>query len=272
MKEFPVNALRKALDDVKFTIPRPILDTVFVKRHSNYRVAAPSLDEQILNSVIRPRVYQDTNLVGGAEILVPLTGLSGEETGTTDMVYRIPKNLTQNRTIMSVLNVTYVDPQSMATAGNYATCGVTAEQSAASALLDAITPMPMISTGRVTIIGENVVLIRDSIRIPSNSYLRCIVAHDEAMSHIQPRSYRAFCKLVEYAVKAFIYNEYIIEVDMGELRGGHNLGKFKDIIEEYSDANELYDAYITEKWQKVSFQNDRESLNRWIKLSIGGLR
>lgn len=267
-----MNALRKALDDIKFVVPRPILDTVFVKRNSNYRIAAPSIDEQILNSVVRPRVYIDTNLVGGAEILVPLIGLQGEEVSTTDMVYRIPKNLTQNRSIMSVLNITYVDPNSMVNAGGYGSLGVNVEQSAAQNLLDAVSPLPMLSTGRVTIIGENVVLVRDSIRIPSNSYLRCIVAQDEAMSHIQPRSYKAFCKLVEYAVKAFIYNEYIIEVDMGELRGGHNLGKFKDIIEEYADANELYETYLTEKWQKIAFQNDRESHTRFLKLIIGGPR
>lgn len=267
-----MNALRKALDDLKFVIPRPILDTVFVKRHTNFRTAAPSLDEQILNNVIRPRVYVDTNLVGGAEVLVPLTGLQGEEVDTTDMVYRIPKKLTQNRTIMSVLNVTYVDANSMAAAGQYANCGVSAEQSMAQALLDAVSPLPLISTARVTIIGENVVLIRDSIRVPSNSYLRCIVAHDEAMSHIQPRSYKAFCKLVEYAVKSYIYNEYVIELDMGELRGGHNLGKFKDKIEEYSEAEELYDTYLREKWQKIAFQNDRESHNRFLKLIVGGPR
>lgn len=267
-----MNALRKALDDIKFTIPRTILDTVFVKRHTNYRTSAPSLDEQILNHVIRPRVYIDSNLVGGAEILVSLIGLQGEEVSSTDMVYRIPKSLTQNRTIMSVLNVTYVDANSMASAGAYATCGVSAEQSAAQQLLDAVTPLPLISTARVSIIGENVVLIRDSIRIPTNSYLRCIVAHDEAMSHIQPRSYKAFCKLVEYAVKSYIYNEYIIELDMGELRGGHNLGKFKEKIEEYSDAEELYDTYLREKWQKIAFQNDRESHTRFLKLTIGGPR
>lgn len=268
-----MNALRKALDDLKFTIPRSILDTVFVKRHTNSRVVtAPSIDDQILNNVIRPRVYIDTNLVGGAEVLVPLTGLQGEEVSLTDMVYRIPKKLTQNRTIMSVLNITYVDANSMAAAGQYASCGVSAEQSAAQSLLDAVAPLPMIATGRVTIIGENVVLIRDSIRIPSNSYLRCVVGHDEAMSHIQPRSYKAFCKLVEYAVKSYIYNEYIVEMDMGELRGGHNLGKFKDIIEGYSDAEELYSTYLIEKWAKVSFQNDRESLTRFLKLQVGGPR
>ncbi len=208
----------------------------------------------------------------GHEVLVSLEGLQGEETGTTDMVYRIPKSRTQNRSIMSVLNVTYVDAQAMAAAGQFASCGVSAEQSAMQALLDAVAPLPLISTGRITLIGENVVLIRDSIRIPSNSYLRCVVGNDEQMSHIQPRSYKAFCKLVEYAVKSFIYNEYIIEVDMGELRGGHNLGKFKDIIDGYADAEELYGTYLTEKWQKVAFQNDRESLSRFLKLQIGGPR
>lgn len=267
-----MNALSKALSDVKFQINRSILDTVFVKRHTNYRTASPSLDEQILNEVIRPRVYMDTNLVGGAEVLVPLNGLLSEEVNTTDMVYRVPKRLTNNRTIMSVLNITYVDAQSMAAAGNFATCGVSAEQSAMQGLLDAVSPLPMIATGRISIIGENVVYIKDSIRIPSNSYMRCVVGHDEAMSHLQPRSYRAFAKLVEYAVKAYIYTEYELEMDMGELRGGHSLGKFKDIIERYSDANELYDTYITEKWQKISLQNDASQMNRLIRLQTGGPR
>lgn len=267
-----MNALSKALSDVKFSINRSILETVFVKRFSHYRVAAPNLDEQIMNEVIRPRVYIDSNLVGGAEIIVPMNGLGGEEVGTTDMVYRIPKSLTNNRTIMSALNITYVDAQSMAAAGNYATCGVSAEQSAMQNLLDAVAPMPMISTGRISIIGENVIFIKDSIRIPSNSYLRCVVGHDEAMSHLQPRSYRAFAKLVELAVKAYIYTEYELEMDMAELRGGHNLGKFKDIIERWADANELYETYLIEKFQKVQFQNDSQSMNRFLRLGAGGAR
>lgn len=267
-----MNALAKALSDLKFNFNRAILETVFIKRHQNYRVAAVSLDEQILNEVIRPRVYQDANLVGGTEMLVPLNGLVSEEVNTTDMVYRIPKRLTNNRTIMSALNVTYVDAQSMAAAGNFATCGVSAEQSAAQNLLDAVSPLPMISTGRISIIGENVIYIKDSIRIPSNSYLRCVVAHDEAMSHLQPRSYRAFSKLVEYAVKAYIFTEYELEMDMGELRGGHSLGKFKEIIERWSDANELYDTYLTEKFMKISMQNDTAQMNRFVRLNTGGPR
>lgn len=267
-----MNALRKALDDIKFVIPRPILNTVFVERQSSWRTQAPSLDDQILNAVIRQRVLVDCNLVGGHEITVPLTNLTPEEVDANSVVYRIPKELTQNRSIVSVLNITYVDINSIAGSMYYGNCGVTAEQSAAQGLLDAIAPMPMISSARVNLIGENVVLLRDNIRPPGNSYLRCIIGHDEAMSHLSPRSYRAFCKLVEYAVKSYIYNEYIVEMDMGELRGGHNLGKFKDVIEGYADAEELYDTFFRERWQKISFQNDRESMGRLIKMVAGGGR
>lgn len=267
-----MNALSKALSDLRFKINRNVLDTVFVKRHQHYNVTAPSLEEQILNEVIRPRVYMDCNLVGGTEVIVPLNGLIAEEVNTTDIVYRVPKSLTNGRTIMSVKNITYMDAQSMAAAGNFATCGVSAEQTAMQSLLDAVSPLPMISTGRCSIIGENVVYVKDSIRVPSNSYMLCVVAHDEAMSHLQPRSYMAFSKLVEYAVKAYIFTEYELEMDMGELRGGHSLGKFKDIIDRFSDANELYDDYLREKFQKIQVQNDTLQMNRLIRLKTGGPR
>lgn len=267
-----MNVLRKAVDDLKFYIPRPILDTVFVKRAASWRAQSPSLDDQVMNQVIRPRVYTDCNLVGGHEIMVPLLGLDAEEIDQNTVVYTVPKARTQNRTIMTVLNITFTDPTAVVSTGAYSQCGVSATGTAAQALMDSMAPIPAISTATATVIGENTVMIRDITRVPANSYMRCVVAHDEAMSHLQPRSYKAFCKLVEYAVKAFIYNEYIIEMDMAELRGGHNLGKFKDIIENYADANELYDTYLKEKWQKISLMNDRESHTRFIKLNIGGPR
>lgn len=267
-----MNVISKALSDVKFVIPRPVLDTVFTERKKGWNTQVPSLDEQILNAVIRPRVLVDCNLVGGQEVTIPLTGLQAQEVDSSTVVYRIPKELTQNRSIVSVLNITYIDINSTASTAYFGNCGTTAEQSKAQALLDAVAPMPMIATTRVSLIGENTVMLRDSIRVPSNSYLRCIIGFDEQMSHLQPRSYKAFCKLVEFAVKSFIYNEYVVEMDMGELRGGHNLGKFKDIVEGYADSEELYQNYFTERWQKVSFQNDTESMTRFIKLIAGGAR
>ncbi len=264
-----MNPIRKALSDIKFVVPRPILDTVFTRR-SNWRGPLPSLDDRIMSEVIYARVFIDCNLVGGAQILVPLSGLDREEISNQETIFKIPKDLTQGRSIVSPLNITFTDPGSIINTGVYNNCGVSAVSTAAQALMDSQAPMPMLSTANVRLIGENTILVRDVVRLPSNSYLRCVIAHDEAMSHIQPRSYRAFSKLVEYAVKAYIYNEYIVEMDVGEIRGGHQIGKFKEIIENYADAEELYQNYIREKWEKIEFQNDQEGHTRFLRMLIGG--
>lgn len=50
------SALQKAIAEVGFRIPRPILETVFLKRDLRWRQTPASLETHILNEVIRPRV------------------------------------------------------------------------------------------------------------------------------------------------------------------------------------------------------------------------
>ena len=138
--------------------------------------------------------------------------------------------------------------------------------------MNAMSSIPVTSTARVQLIGENVVMVRDTVLLPANIYLRCIIANDENMSHLQLKSYRDFANLGVLAVKAFIYNDYVIKMDLGELSGGQVIGRFKEIIDTYSESEELYQTYITEKWQKISFQQDHEQMGRFLKLLIGGCR
>jgi len=70
----PIN---KALDEIKFRIPKQILDLIFVQRtnvwgNTNWKNNVISIDECIMSTVIRPRVLVDCNLVGGAEVFIPL--------------------------------------------------------------------------------------------------------------------------------------------------------------------------------------------------------
>src|SRR5262249_50995141 len=124
----------------------------------------------------------------------------------------------------------------------------------------------------VQLIGENTIMIKDTTLLPSWTFLRCILAADETMSHLQLRTYPKFAKLVEHAVKAYIYNQLIVNVDIAELYGGHALGIFKEIVGEYKDENELYETYLREKWQKISLMNDQESFGRLIRTVVGGQR
>lgn len=264
----------KAIDEVKFRIPRRILEEVFLKRSERWRSAPTSLDEEILKAVVRPRVLVDCNLVGGTEAFIPLETAPVERANDYTSVYRIGKDLTQGRTIISALNITFSDPTraaaygyGTAASGNYSIM-----QNVGQGVMDAHGAIPVTSTASVQLIAENTVMVRDTTLLPANIYLRCVLANDENMSHIQIKSYREFSKLVEHAVKAFIYNAYVIEMDMGQLVGGQNLGRFKEIVDGYADQEELYQTFLGERWQKVAFMNDTETYKRFLKMKIGGYR
>lgn len=264
--------LGKCVDEVKFRIPRAILEAVFIKRSERWRQAPASLDEHILNEVVRPRVLVDCNLVGGTEVFIPMEGLPIERQNDYTSVYRIPKDRTQGRSIMSVLNITFSDPTKVSSYGVAAGANQSIMLQAGQAVMDAMGSMPVTSTAYVQLIGENVVMVRDTVLLPANIYLRCLLENDSNMSHIQLKSYRDFSKLVELAVKAYIYNEYVITMDMGELYAGQQLGRFKEIIDNYADAEELYQTFLTERWEKVSLMNDREQHTRFLRLMMGGFR
>jgi len=177
------------------------------------------------------------------------------------------------RSINSVLNITMTDPTRLSSYATTQLCQATPLLLMGQSVMDALGPIPITSTAYVQLIAENTIMVRDSIILPANSYLRCVLAMDEDLSHLQLRSYPAFSKLVEYAVKSYIFNQYIIQMDIAELQGGHNLGRFKEVVDSYSDAEENYQTYLKEVMQKVLFMNDLgESYKRTLKILIGTQR
>lgn len=270
-----MNAIKKALDELKFRVPKEILDQIFKEKNYNYRITPISIDEQILSQVIKPRVLVDCNLVGGTEAFISLEGIPGEQIESYVSVYHIPKDRTQGRSIMSVLSVTYMSPSLNALAPaitGFKPCSVNPTMLAGQAMMDAMSSMPSTSSAKVQLIAENTVMIRDTAPAVGFGYIRCVLANDENLSHIQMRSIPDFCKLVELATKSFIYNTYIITLDRGQLYGGHDIGKFKEIVEGYADMEEMYQDFLKTKWQAISFMNDRESFERYTKLMIGSYR
>lgn len=262
-----MNAISKAIDHCRFTIPAEILQAIFIRRQQQWRSTPTTIDKQILAEVIRPRVFVDANLVGATEMYVPLETVPIERVNSYTTIYHIDKLLTQGRSIMSVLNITFADPtvgSSLAT--NATGCQSTQLLATAQGLMDSQGTIPVTSTAHVQLVGENTVMVRDTVLLPANVYLRCLVAHDETMSHLQIRAYRAFYKLVELAVKSYIYNTYAITMDIGELYGGQNIGRFKEIVDSYSDSEEMYQTYLHEVFAKVSLMNDGESMGRFIRL------
>lgn len=269
-----MNIISKALNEVSYRIPGQILKEVFTEKTYRWRDAPLSVEEQITNKVIRPRVLTDCNLVGGTEAFIPLEGIEGQMIDNFTTVYRISKEKTQGRSIMSVLSVSFTT-QSLAGASG-ALSGirpdsVTPQGLAGMAVMDSFTPIPLTSTARVSLIGENTIMIRDTSPVISSAYIRCVLGNDENLANIQMRAIQPFCKLVELAVKSYVYNESIIKIGMAQLSGGQDLGKYKEIVESYADSEEMYQEFLTKTWAAVSVFNDTQSWTRLLKLQVGGM-
>ena len=270
-----MNAISKAISEVMYRIPGYVLKEVFSLKNYSWRDAPISIDEQIRNIVIRDRVLVDCNLVGGVEAIIPIDNLPVEQIDAYTSVYHIPKSLTQGKTIISVLSVGYASASLQGMSGGLGGVKpntVTAVTMAGQAMMDAMSPIPVSSTARVQLIAENTVMVKDTNALISNGYLRCVLANDEDMSHLQMKSILPFCELVVRAVKSYIYNEYIIKMDRAQLSGGQDLGRFKEVVDSYSDADDLYRDYLRNTWSKIAFMNDRESMTRQIRLRIGSSR
>lgn len=269
-----MNPVSNALDKLIRRNSREILERVFIRRENNWRQIPYDLKEMILQKVIRPIVLVDCNLVGGQEITIPLEGVQAEETdnGYTK-VFRIPKKMTNNRTITSVLDVTYANLyQNLGGYGSNAISRASPAMQLGAAVMEAQMRVPYTSTAKVQLIGENVVMVKDSILLPVDLYLRCVVENEENLNNIQVRSYLPFQQLCEYALHAYIYSQYRIEMDHAELAAGVALNSFKETIMEWSDAQKNYDDYLENTWQKVAFMNDTEAMSRYIGLLVGGVR
>ena len=270
-----LNPITHSLDEVKFRIPRQILNKVFLQRPGMPLYNTVSLDSQIASLVIRPRVLVNCNLVGGEELRIPLisNAVEMEEIDLNVRVFRIPKTLTGGRSILSVIDITYQDPTGrMLNGGTSTKCGSPYVMQAAGRLMDSHGPSAVTGTSQIELIAENVVMLRDGNYMPANATLNCLIANDENMSNLQPKNYRAFADLCVAAVKAYIYNEYLIDMDEGELRGGQQLGAFRSVIEGYSDAEQIYQDILKLRMQKVLFMNDRPTYFNHIKAMVGGYR
>lgn len=269
-----MNPITKALDEVSFRIPREILQKVFIDPYQQYRDLPMDIKERIRFLVLQQRVLVDCNLVGGVERPIPLDGIPYETTdGGYTKVFRVPKSKTNGRSIVSVLDVTYGNMfNTQAGYGVHSYGRSSPVLTAAANVMEAQLRTSYVGTARVDLIGENVIMVQDSILLPGNLYVRVILENDENLNNIKARSYPVFSKLVELAVKSYIYNNYAIRLDMGELHGGANIGRFKDIVDGYADAETMYQEHLEEKWAKVAFMNDQESFQRFISLTIGGSR
>jgi hypothetical protein len=265
-----MNPILYALQQLRFQIPLQILQRTFFSLINPQTTTPISMDARIREEVIEPRVLLDCDLFGGTELTIPLHNEWREIVDPYITIFRIPKRMTQGRSITRALSVAY-GLGSVTGYGSLVPTEGNAMLDAAAGVMQSAMPITNVSTSRCQIIGENTIMITDVMVLPISMYLRCWVANDDNLNHLQTTAYGDFAKGVEYATKAFIYMTNQIPMDQGFLMGGQQLGTYKSIVDGYADANDNYTLWLNETWRKVAACNDGEATRRRIQQIMGGL-
>lgn len=275
-----MNAIDKALQEIRATIPLPILQRSFINTIEHYQQLNVSLDSVIRDQVIAQRVWTDCSLQGAQQVLIPFRELRPQQPDGYSFIYRIPKSMTNGRTIMSVLDVVYYVAQGLvAYGGSYSmvnslstSCENSPILQAGKALRDVDSNIALISTANAQVIGENVIFINDNSGLVVSGGAHVMLAHDDQFSNIKPNLYNAFGKLCVLATKAWIFNNMEIVIDRNEVWSGMAIGKFKEIVDRYSSAEDLYQEYRESTWRKAQIANDYVSSQRIIRGMFGFAR
>lgn len=265
-----MNAIEKSLEEIRYSIPKEVLELAFRAGDKyGWRAAPISLDERITASVIRSRVLVDCNLVGGIERVIDLNRAQVRYVDGLDTLYKINKTLTDNKPIVSVLSfiagaINTVTP-GVAGVGYGPTGTLTSVASRIGAAADMGYPQV---EANIELVGDNLVVVKYSNYPVLPGAIRVVLANDENLENINPRSYINFSKLVILATKAYIYNKLKIELDIGAIMGGHEISSISSYVDELADSNELYHEFLTTVWSKTAVMNDSERYSRYIRAQI----
>lgn len=263
--------IKVAIRQIKSAVPLQILNYAFVYDlfgTQGNMVNAVSIDTLLQQRVIEDRVFEDINLKGGITDKIDLTGLPYEQTNVYTRVYRIPKWLTGNRRIAVPLNIVYGSSGVAGMPYPYAGAG-SAMYEAANQVVNAMSPIAVPGTANVHLIAENTILIRDYLSNYGNIWLECVFEYDSRLSSLQPRSYQTFAQLCVLACKSYIYTNTIVRMDEGVVIGGYQIGAFKNIIDQYSDAEEKYNEMLEKDWSKVAVFNDPQEFVKHLRRITG---
>lgn len=270
-----MSALLYAVNEIRAQIPNELLQAGMLIDEPETTAYLTSLDDKLITKVLRKRVLVDANIVGGMELIVPLVGLSPLHFEDFYTVYRIDKDLTMNREIVSALGLSSM-PVNYGLGHGQMGYGAHQQQnstygntfnplmSVANRIGDAAAPSGAMHNAHLELVGPNTVLVNMHYRLLSHMGIRCIVENESNLNNIQPRSWKDFSLMCVLATKAYLYNKLIVPINSGYLSGGQELGMFKNILENYSDSEEDYRTYIHEVWARVAYMNDTSRYNRLL--------
>lgn len=274
-----MNAIDTALRRI-MTIPKEVLKQAFMPvrydptRQARYydNTTPLSLEAIIRDQLIYGRVMPDINLISGTEDFIPLSLGKQQWIDPFNSIYRFGDEATGGRTMTSVFEVTY-SYASNSMVGGYGGYGSYDNRSSAllksarDVLRTSVGVSPR-STAYVQLVGHNTVMINDVTPIQNAGALRCKVTHDPNLNNLVPAYHQRFATLALLATKAYVYTALVVDLDEGMLRGGQQIGRFREIVDSYADSDTMYMEELT-RFTKVGIMNDPNEYRKVLRMAIG---
>lgn len=277
------NAIDLALRKIYISIPKPILELAFQKEPDERQ---KSLDECIVDKVIDGFVRPDLNSISGKfkeialdpawciQTYVP-SGYMSAVPLIPYAVYSIPSHARENRNLSQVISLKspYISLGSIGQiAGTVGTPGLGLNAgNLACTILDG-------NTGAKTPILPNPILLQgNKVKLTPMEMsmmtmfpwiLECRLEFDSDFTNMTPDTLSSFCELVLSAVKSYIYNTTVVEMDMGIVHSGQNIGAFKEIIMEYKDQFERYQV-LRNDFHSAATYLDQDTMREIMLMGLG---
>lgn len=238
----PMNVI---VGQVTSQIPQHLLGLVF-KNIRDGQFQDMSIDECLKKVIIEGIVLPSINAACGKPKDIPLQGdwletsadmvsryLGGLKTGE---LYRIPAWVRENRDIIEIRQVKYayayaegggVSPASIMASGN-------SLFEASEALMASHSMQNASIAPTATLRDNNLVMIVPSMA--SDGYiLDCLIGYDAEFTNAPRGMHMPLARYVVAVTKGFIHNSLIIDLDLGQLIGGAQLGIIRDLVTRYGD-------------------------------------
>ncbi len=268
-----------AMSYIKRRIPQKILRDAFMQDQAFRSVRVTNVDSRIMEQVINEVVLPDCNRVGGRELTLDISRLQPMSNDNDGSVFKIPKDMTSQRSIMAIKYASFVSmpaAPNIGAAGAYAgyNAGTSVLGGLASRVLNTNIPEPITGTTDCHIINgdDNTIFIKNWGGGQRPRWIQVLVENDSGLTQLDPKSYDDFAKLCLYATQMTIYNNITLDLDSGKLQAGGELGRYREIIDGYSDAADNYTTQLREVMEVVFMLNDPQRRQEHYFMISGGGR
>lgn len=270
-----MNAIEHAINRLLISdIPRLILEDGFKTEEDRYNRRRKTMESQIRDIIVSGIIKPDFDAIGGVMLQIGLNGLPFDKLGDFSRIYVIPSTLTLGRSIVQAnrvaLNIT--SNYAERSAGQSTTAwSVSPFERSVQSVMASNRPIPNITNAEVEILGDNVIKINDYQNFSADIHLECRIGYSDDLIEIKKPYYQDFTELLKIAVKAYLYRELALKIDRTRLEGGRDFGRYRDFVEQWADAGQMYQDLIDQKWYQILLLNDPARKNKHI-MSSGKFR